>query len=116
MFFDADGSCKFNVGVALAADEARRRRCDPVVTRVAAGEARLWTRARFRKEGSRLAACDVVVEAIPDDCNATRLADGVERVCGAGLSAICPDAGAKWAANEPRGEGGRWPLRLKGRS
>lgn len=50
IFFDAEDSCKFKVGVALAADEARRRRCDPVVTRVVDGEARLLTPTHVGQE------------------------------------------------------------------
>lgn len=39
--FDDCGSCRFNVGLGLVTDDARRRRCDPIETCVEAGEARL---------------------------------------------------------------------------
>lgn len=62
-FFDDCGSCKFSVGLTLAADEDRRRRCEPVDTRVADGEARLRMRRRFGK-GSSNARWLLVITAI----------------------------------------------------
>lgn len=39
--FDDCRSCRFNVGLGLVTDDARRRRCDPIETCVVDGEARL---------------------------------------------------------------------------
>lgn len=52
-FFDECCSCTFSGdGMAFAADEDRRRRCDPVDTWVADGEARLRMQRRFGKHST----------------------------------------------------------------
>ena len=48
--FDERDSCEYDGEVIdLAADEARRRRCDPADTCVADGEARLWKTAKIEE-------------------------------------------------------------------